>query len=340
MFKPGAPVNAKNMRMQTAGIVGIGSYLPEKVVTNKDLENIVDTSDEWITVRTGIKQRHIAGQKEATSDLASVAALRALQDAGINPKQLDMILVATFTPDTMMPSTASQVQKNIGATNACALDINVACSGFIYGLVIAHQFVLTGSMKNVLVIGAETLSKYLDWSDRTTCVLFGDGAGAVIVSALDNGSGILSWHLGTDGTQPRENLMLIGSGSINGQFTALQQEKNYLTMNGKAIFKFSIDILPAVIMTVLRKSDLTLDQVNMIIPHQANKRIIESASERLGASMEKFYVNIDRRANTSAASIPIAMVDARNEGKLKKGDIVVLAGFGAGLTWGGIAMKF
>lgn len=325
--------------MRSAGIVGIGSYLPERVLTNDELADFVDTSDEWITTRTGIRQRHVAGQEEATSDLASRAAMVALEDASMSPKQLDMILVATFTPDTMMPSSASRVQKNIGATNAIALDINAACSGFIYGLVIAHQFVLNGAMKNVLVIGAETLTKYLDWSDRTTCVLFGDGAGAAIVSTIDNGSGILGWHLGTDGSQPRENLMLIGSGSLNGQFTALQQSSNYLTMDGKAIFKFSVDILPAVITTVLRKSDLTLDQVSMIIPHQANKRIIESASERLGASMDKFYVNIDRRANTSAASIPIAMVDARNEGKLKRGDIVVLAGFGAGLTWGGLTMK-
>lgn len=329
-----------NMRKQSAGIIGIGSYLPKKILTNVDLEKIIDTSDEWITTRTGIKQRHIAAQEEATSDLATQAALSGLHDAGMHPKQLDMILVATFTPDTMMPSTASQVQKNIGATNACALDINAACSGFVYGLVVAHQFIVTGAMDNVLVIGAETLSRYLDWNDRTTCVLFGDGAGAAVISRTDDGSGILDWHLGTDGAQPRENLILVGSGCANGQFAALERKINYIRMNGRAIFKFSVDILPDVIMNVLRKSDLTLDEINIIIPHQANKRIIESAAERLGLSIEKFYVNIDRRANTSAASIPIAMVDAQNEGKLKKGDMVVVAGFGAGLTWGSIILRF
>jgi 3-oxoacyl-[acyl-carrier-protein] synthase-3 len=328
------------MRSETAGIIGIGSYLPEKVLTNADLQKIIDSSDEWITTRTGIKQRHVAAQEEATSDLATQAALSALQDAETNPKQLDMILVATFTPDTMTPSTSSQVQKNIGAVNACALDINAACSGFIYGLAVAHQFVVSGAMKNVLVIGAETLSRYLDWDDRTTCVLFGDGAGAAVVSKTESGSGILNWHLGTDGTYPKENLILVGSGSISGQFAVPERKRNYLMLNGKAIFKFSVDILPDVITTIVRKSDLTLDEVNVIIPHQANRRIIESAAERLGLSMEKFYVNVDRRANTSAASIPIAMVDARNEGKLKKGDIVVLAGFGAGLTSGGIALRF
>jgi 3-oxoacyl-[acyl-carrier-protein] synthase-3 len=323
-----------------AGIIGVGSYLPERIVTNANLELMVNTSDEWITTRTGISKRHIADPNEATSDLAAKAAKNALQSAMITAEDIDMILVATFTPDAMIPSTASQVQNKIGAVHASVLDIEAACSGFVYGLVIAQQFIQTGAMKNILVIGAEVVSRYLDWKDRTTCVLFGDGAGAAVVSRTNKGSTFLGFHLGADGSSPKELLMLIGSGSINRQATMNNQSKDHIIMDGKAIYKFGIDILPEIVTTVTHKSHVKLSEVDLIIPHQANKRIIESAAERLGLSMEKFYVNIDRRANTSAASIPIAMVDARNEGRLKNGDIVVLAGFGAGLTWGSVAMKF
>lgn len=324
----------------TAGIVGIGAYLPERILTNVDLGRIVDTTDEWITARTGIKQRHIADPDEATSDLAAKAATKALRSATIGAEAIDMILVATFTPDAMMPSTASQVQKQIGAVNAAVLDIEAACSGFVYGLVIAQQFIETGSMKNILVIGADTVTRYLDWKDRTTCVLFGDGAGAAVVSRTECGSRLLGYHLGADGAAPKEWLTLIGSGSAGRLAGVQRQMETHLIMNGKAIFKFGVEILPRLITTVLQKSHLDLDEIDLIIPHQANKRIIESAAERLGLPTEMFYMNIDLRANTSAASIPIAMVDACSEGRLRQGDMLLLAGFGGGLTWGGMALEF
>jgi len=316
-------------------ISGIGSYLPSQILTNKDLEKIVDTTDEWIVTRTGIKQRYIAAKEQTTSDLAAKAALSAIEDAEISSDEIDMIIVATFTPDMMLPSTAAKVQKNIGAKNASAFDISAACSGFIYGLSIAQQFILSGAMKNILVVGAETITKYVNWKDRNTCVLFGDGAGAAVVSQNSNGSKILGSHLGADGSPPREWLMLPGSGSVNGyDENAVNGKKNFIAMNGKEIFKFSINILPSIITTVVENYGMSIKDIDLIIPHQANRRIIESAAKRLNIPIEKFYMNIERCANTSAASIPIAMVDARRENRVKKGDIIILAGFGAGLTWG------
>ena len=328
------------MSNHAACIVGLGAYLPERVLTNIDLCKIVDTTDEWITARTGIKQRHIADPDQATSDLAAEAATRALQGATIAPESIDMILVATFTPDAMTPSTASRVQKQIGAVNAAVLDIEAACSGFVYGLVIAQQFIETGTMKNILVIGADTVTRYLDWKDRNTCVLFGDGAGAAVVSRAECGSRLLGYHLGADGAAPREWLMLIGSGSAGRLAGVQRQMETHLTMNGKAIFTFGVEILPKLIATVLQKSHLELDEIDLIIPHQANKRMIQSTAESMGLPIEKFYMNIDLCANTSAASIPIAMVDACSEDRLRHGDMLLLAGFGGGLTWGGIALEF
>lgn len=328
------------MENRNSYISGIGSYLPSQILTNKDLEKMVDTTNEWIVTRTGIKTRHISAKEEATSDLATKASLSAIEDAGISPCEIDMIIVATFTPDVMMPSTATRVQKNIGAKNACAFDISAACSGFIYGLSIAHQFITNGTMKNVLVVGAETLSKYVDWSDRNTSVLFGDGAGATVVSQNSNGAKIIGFHLGANGNPPREWLMLTGSGSINKAENILEEKKNFITMNGKEIFKFSLNILPSIITTVIKKYGLTIEDIDLIIPHQANRRIIEAAAERLDTTIQKFYMNIDRCANTSAASIPIAMVDAQKENLLNKGNIIVLAGFGAGLTWGSMLIQY
>lgn len=320
-------------------IVGIGAYLPTQILTNKDLEKIVDTSDDWIVNRTGIKNRHIAAKKEATSDLATKAALSALEDAKIKAEELDMIIVATFTPDVMMPSTATRVQRNIGAQNAFAFDISAACSGFIYGLSIAHNFIISGALKNVLVVGAETMTKYVNWSDRNTSVLFGDGAGAAVVSRNNIGYKIIGFHLGSDGNSPREWLMLAGSGSFNGDENILKGKENFITMNGREIFKFSVNILPSIITTVLEKYKLKIEDIDLIIPHQANRRIIESAAKRLDIPVQKFYINIDRYANTSAASIPIAMFDMQRENKLNKGEVIILAAFGAGLTWGGAILQ-
>ncbi|MBU2493201.1 MAG: ketoacyl-ACP synthase III [Bacteroidetes bacterium] len=321
-------------------ISGIGSYLPSQILTNKDLEKMVDTTDEWIVTRTGIKKRHISTKEEATSDLATKASLLAIEDAKISSEEIEMIIVATSTPDMMLPSTATRVQKNIGAKNASAFDISAACSGFIYGLSVAHQFIINGTMKNVLVVGAETLSKYVDWSDRNTSVLFGDGAGAAVVSRNNIGSKIIGFHLGANGNPPREWLMLAGSGSVNKAENILEEKKNFITMNGKEIFKFSVNILPSIITTVIKKYGLTIEDIDLVIPHQANRRIIEAAAERLNMPIQKLYINIDRRANTSAASIPIAMVDARRENMLNKEDIIVLAGFGAGLTWGSMLIQY
>jgi 3-oxoacyl-[acyl-carrier-protein] synthase-3 len=328
------------MNEYSAGILGIGEYLPEKIVTNNELTQLIDTSDEWIVNRTGIKQRHIAEPSQVTSDLGAAAANQALADAGISAADVDMIIVATITPDSLMPSTASQVQKKIGARNAAALDVSAACSGFVYGLTVAEQFVLSGSMKHVLVIGAEILTRSLDWKDRSICVLFGDGAGAAVVGRVSMDRGFLGFHLGADGSAPTEWLSLIGSGTSGRHDAVLTESFYHMSMHGKAIYKFGVDILPETIKTVLRKSNLRLEDIDLIIPHQANKRIIASAAAHLEISMSKFYVNIDRRANTSGASIPIAMTDARNDGLLKKGDTVLLAGFGGGLTWGGIALKY
>ncbi|MDR3626890.1 MAG: ketoacyl-ACP synthase III [Ignavibacteriaceae bacterium] len=328
------------MENSNSYISGIGSYLPSQMLTNKDLEKMVDTTDEWIVSRTGIKKRYISAKEEATSDLATKASLSAIEDAGISPNEINMIIVATFTPDMMLPSTATRVQKNIGANNASAFDISAACSGFIYGLSIAHQFIINGTMKNVLVIGAETITKYVDWSDRNTSVLFGDGAGAVVVSQNSNGAKILGFNLGANGNPPREWLMLAGGGSVNRDENILKGKKNFITMNGKEIFKFGVNILPATITTVVKKYGLTNEDIDLVIPHQANRRIIEAAAVILNIPIQKFYINIDRYANTSAASIPIAMFDARKENILNKGDIIVLAGFGAGLTWGSMLIKY
>jgi 3-oxoacyl-[acyl-carrier-protein] synthase-3 len=328
------------MKEYSVGILGIGAYLPEKVVTNNDLTQLVDTSDAWIIERTGIKQRHIAESSSVTSDLAAGAAKQALADAGISAEDVDLILVATITPDSLMPSTATQVQKKIGAKNAAALDISAACSGFVYGLTIAQQFILSGSMKHILVIGAEILTRSLDWNDRSICVLFGDGAGAAVVGCVPNDKGIVGYHLGADGTAPAEWLSLIGSGTSGHHDAGLTESFYRMSMHGKAIYKFGVDILPVTIKTVLQKSQMSIEDIDLIIPHQANKRIIVSAAEHLGVPMNKFYMNIDRRANTSGASIPIAMTDARNDGVLKKGNTILLAGFGGGLTWGSIVLKY
>ncbi|MBA7510117.1 3-oxoacyl-[acyl-carrier-protein] synthase 3 [subsurface metagenome] len=326
------------MAKKNAGIIGIGAYLPDKILTNADLEKIVDTSDEWIVSRSGIRKRHVANANEATSDLAAHAASKAIQDAQLSPRDIDMIIIATITPDMMMPSTATRVQGKIKATNACAFDIGAACSGFVYGLTIAKNFILNGTMRNVVVIGAEILTKYVDWNDRTTCVLFGDGAGAVVVSTVNAGRGLLGFHLGADGNTPMKWLMLPGSGSFNGSVPVSEDRKDFITMDGKAIFKFGVSILPNIINKALIQSHLTINDIKLIVPHQANIRIIEAAAKRLGVGMDKFYVNLDQRANTSAASIPIAMFDARNEGKLQNGDAIVLGGFGGGLTWASIAL--
>ncbi|MGE7945761.1 beta-ketoacyl-ACP synthase III [Lysinibacillus sp. NPDC093688] len=308
-----------------AGIIGIGKYVPEKVVTNFDLEKMMDTSDEWIRTRTGIEERHFAADNQETSDLAVAAAKEAIAKAGITPEEIGLILVATVSQDQNFPSVACMVQEQIGAVNAAAMDQAAACAGFIYSLVTAKQFVETNAYKYVLVVGVEKLSKLLDWEDRNTAVLFGDGASAAIVGPVSEGRGILSFELGADGTGGK-NLYLT--------------QQDTIAMNGREVFKFAVRQMGESAINVLGKAGLTKEDVDFLVPHQANIRIMESARERLELPPEKMSKTIHKYGNTSAASIGISLVDELEAGKIKDDDIVVLVGFGGGLTWGAVTIRW
>ncbi|MFC9541721.1 beta-ketoacyl-ACP synthase III [Lysinibacillus sp. NPDC056959] len=308
-----------------AGILGIAKYVPEKVVTNFDLEKIMDTSDEWIRTRTGIEQRHFAADDQETSDLAVAAAKEAIAKAGISPEEIGLILVATVTQDQNFPSVACMVQEQIGAVNAAAMDQAAACAGFIYSLVTAKQFVESNAYKYVLVVGVEKLSKVLDWEDRNTAVLFGDGASAAIIGPVSEGRGILSFELGADGTGGK-NLYLT--------------QQDTIAMNGREVFKFAVRQMGESAMNVLEKAGLTKEDVDFLVPHQANIRIMESARERLELPPEKMSKTIHKYGNTSAASIGISLVDELEAGKIKDDDLLVLVGFGGGLTWGAVTMRW
>jgi len=316
-------------------ITGLGVCFPEKCLTNPDLEKMVDTSNEWIIQRTGIEKRYICDENTFTSDLASVAAKNAIADAGLDPLDIDMIIIPTATPDMMTPSTACLVQKNIGAHNAAAVDINAACTGFIYALTMADCYIKCGMFKNILIVGAETLSKITDWSDRATCVLFGDGAGAAVVSATDgNDCGILQTCLKADGR--------IGHNLTIGNHRADEHtaKKQKLWMDGSEVFKFAVRVMTEATREVLDKQGFTTDDITMIIPHQANIRIIEGAMKRLKVSDDKVIINIQKYGNTSSASIPAALFEAVSEGRVKRGDNIVLVGFGGGLTYGAVLMRY
>lgn len=325
---------------KSVGIIGLGSYVPEKVVTNHDLEKTLDTSDEWIVERTGIKQRHIAAPDEATSDLATHAAERALAAAGVAAEELDLIIVATATPDMFFPSTACLVQANLKATNAAAFDLAAGCSGFVYGLVVGTQFIKAGLYKKVLVIGAETLSRILDWTDRNTCVLFGDGAGAAVLGETEAGYGVLGVQLGADGTGGDLLKMPAGGSRMPSSELTVAERKHYVHMNGNEVFKFAVKVMGEAVIKALDHAGLQPHDVNYFIPHQANIRIIQSAARRLKLPMDKVMVNIDKYANTSAASIPIALEEAIHDGKVKSGDVVAMVGFGAGLTWAACVLRW
>lgn len=306
-----------------AGIIGIGRYLPEKVVTNADLEKIVDTSDEWIRTRTGIEERRIADDSIDTSDMAYESALKALDNAGIEAEELDLILVATVTPDNPFPSVACMLQERLKASKAAAMDVSAACAGFMYGIITAKQFIETGTYKNVLVVGVEKLSKITDWNDRNTAVLFGDGAGAAVIGQVSDGRGILSFELGADGTGAKH----------------LYQDE-YIIMNGREVFKFAVRQMGESCINVLEKAGLTKEDVDFLIPHQANIRIMEASRQRLELPAEKMSKTVDKYGNTSAASIPIALVEELEAGKIKDDDLLVMVGFGGGLTWGAIAIRW
>ncbi|MFY4774334.1 beta-ketoacyl-ACP synthase III [Metabacillus sp. RGM 3146] len=306
-----------------AGIIGIGRYVPEKVITNFDLEKRMDTSDEWIRTRTGIEERRIAADDVNTSHMALAAAEKAIADAKIEPADLDMILVATVTPDRPFPSVACMIQEQLGAKKAAAMDISAACAGFMYGLITAKQFIETNSYKHILVVGVEKLSRITDWEDRNTAVLFGDAAGAAVVGPVSEGKGILSFELGADGTGAKH----------------LYQDE-YIIMNGREVFKFAVRQMGESSLNVLRKAGLKKEDVDFLIPHQANIRIMEAARERLELPVEKMSKTVHKYGNTSAASIPLSLVEELEAGKIKDGDVIVMVGFGGGLTWGAIAMRW
>ncbi|MEK7017706.1 MULTISPECIES: beta-ketoacyl-ACP synthase III [Bacillus] len=305
------------------GILGVGRYVPEKVVTNHDLEKIVDTSDEWIRTRTGIAERRIADDTIDTSYMAVEASKKALEDAGISGEDIDLILVATVTPDRAFPAVACVIQEAIGAKHAAAMDLSAACAGFMYGMITAQQFIQTGTYKNVLVVGSDKLSKIVDWNDRNTAVLFGDGAGAVVMGAVSEGKGVLSFELGADGSGGKH----------------LYQDE-YVMMNGREVFKFAVRQLGDSCLRVLEKAGLTKEDVDFLVPHQANIRIMESARERLNLPKEKMSMTIEKFGNTSASSIPIAMVEELQNGRIQDGDLIILVGFGGGLTWGAVALRW
>lgn len=322
------------MKLRSVGIIGTGKYVPEKVLTNADLETMVDTNDEWIVTRTGIRERHIAAPEQATSDLAYEAAVKALASANLAPEDLELIIVATITPDTFFPSTACILQEKLGAKRAAAFDLSAACSGFVYSMATANGFIQTGMYKNALVIGADTLSRITDYSDRNTCVLFGDGAGAVVLGEVPEGRGFLSFDLGAEGSGG-ELLKLEGGGSrLPSSVETVEGGKHYIYMNGREVFKFAVRVMGTATEEVLRKAGKSKEDIDLFVPHQANIRIIQSAMQRLGLSEDKCVINVDKYANTSAASIPLALVEAAEDGRIKEGDTVLLVGFGGGLTWG------
>ncbi|MGI6606383.1 MAG: beta-ketoacyl-ACP synthase III [Peptococcia bacterium] len=324
----------------SVGITGLGSWVPERVITNQDLMKTIDTSDEWIVTRTGISERRKVAEHEASSDLGLRAARAALADAGIRAEELDLILVATITPDMLFPATACLLQQELGATRAAAFDLSAACSGFIYGLAVGSQFVATGMYRKVLVVAAETMSKVVNWQDRNTCILFGDGAGAVVLQPVEEGFGLLSFDLGSDGTGADLLKLPAGGSRKPATLETVQNGEHYLTMNGNEVFKFAVKIMGDTALKSLEKAGLSTAEIDYFVPHQANTRIIDAAVKRLGLSNEKVYVNLDKYGNMSSASVPVALAEAVQKGFIKKGDLLVLVGFGAGLTWGSCVLKW
>jgi len=322
------------------GIVSLGAYAPPNVLTNFDMEKIVDTSDEWIRTRSGISQRHIADAATATSDVAYGAALPALERAGLSPEEIDLIIVATVSPDMPLPSTACFLQHRLGAVNAAAFDISAACTGFIYSCNIGQAMVASGQYRNALVVGADTLSKFTDYTDRRICVLLGDGAGAAVLKPVPEDRGFRSFYLRADGSLT-DLLKTPAGGSRNpASFETVQNRQHFITMNGPEVFKFAVRIMEEAVVNALDQAGLTLDDVTYIVPHQANIRIIESAMKRLPIPAERWVVNIQNYGNTSAASIPLALNEVYERGGLHEGDVIVMVGFGGGLTWGATVVRW
>lgn len=324
---------------QRAAITGWGAYVPARVLTNADLERMVATSDEWIVTRTGIRERRIAGPEETTLFMATEAARQAVATAGLDPAQLDLVIVATTTPDYLMPATASLLQAAIGAPRAGAFDLVAACSGFVYALSVGAQFIMAGTARAVLVVGVDALTRWLDFTDRSTCVLFGDGAGAVVLEASTEDEGVLSTVLGSDGSGAM-HLYLDGFPELLLANGSLPPKRPVMRMDGREVFRFSVRIIGEAAAEAIARAGLTLDEVDLLIPHQANLRIIDAAVKRLGLPWEKVWVNLDRYGNTSAASVPLAIAEAAEQGVLRPGMNVVLVAFGAGLAWAASVVRW
>jgi 3-oxoacyl-[acyl-carrier-protein] synthase-3 len=321
-------------------ILGTGSELPAKIVSNHDLEKMVETSDEWITVRTGIKERRVLEEGKGNADMALRAAERALADAGMEASALDAIIMGTVTPDYPFPSSACVLEDMLGARNVFSFDVGAACSGFLNALSVADSFIRTGQINNALVVGSDALSRLLNWQDRGTCILFGDGAGAVVLGASENGAGILSTKLRTDGSYVK-TLYVPAGGSLKPATPAtVQRNEHTITMNGKEVFKIAVRSMEEISRQALAEAEVAVEQVSLVIPHQANRRIIVALAERLGVPMERVMVNLEKYGNTSAASIPVALDEAKRQGRIKPGDIVLLNAFGAGFAWGAAVVKF
>lgn len=334
------PRAAHGYHGRSCSVLSVGSYVPSRILTNADLEKLVSTSDEWITTRTGIKERRIAADNEYTSDLATQAARKALDRAGLSAEELDLVIVATITPDYVFPATACIVQQKLGARRAAAFDLEAACSGFIYGLEIGQQFITSRTYDTVLVIGAEKLSTIIDWTDRNTCVLFGDGAGAAILHSRPGAHGLLTACMGADGNKA-DLLCMPGGGSRCPATTdSVQSRLHYLRMEGKETFKNAVNAMYTAALECLRRCEVDIQQIKCIIPHQANRRIIEAVGDRLGANEDQLFVNLHRYGNTSAASVAIALDEAVHSGKIDRGDLILLMVFGAGLTWGAAIVEW
>ena len=321
-------------------ILGTGSELPSKVVTNHDLEKMVETSDEWITIRTGIKERRVLEEGKGNADMAFRAAQRALNDAQMQATDLDAIIMGTVTPDYVFPSSACVLEDMLGARNVFSFDVGAACSGFLNALSVADSFIRTGQINNALVVGSDALSRLLNWQDRGTCILFGDGAGAVVLGASENGSGILSTRLRTDGSYVKTLYVPAGGSLKPATPETVRRNEHTITMNGKEVFKIAVRSMEEISRQALVEADVQVSEVSLVIPHQANRRIIVALAERLGIPMERVMVNLEKYGNTSAASIPVALDEAKRQGRIKPGDIVLLNAFGAGFAWGAAVIKF
>jgi len=331
MKRPSAP--------RPVGIIGLGSYVPKKVLTNKDLEGMVETSDEWITTRTGIRERRIAAPQESTSDMASLAAKEALKNAKLTAADIGLIVVATVTPDMPLPSTACFVQEKIGAKEAACFDLSAACAGFLYGLELARQLIASGAYENALVIGAEKLSAFTDWTDRNTCVLFGDGAGAAVLAPVKE-DGILSVYLGSNGALTELLMVPAGGSRLPATKETVRDHMHFIKMRGNEVFKLAVKIMSDAACKVLKKCDLGVDDIDCFIPHQANMRILDAVARKMGLSRDKIFFNVAQYGNMSSASTAVALSEAFHSGRILPGSVVVLDAFGAGLVWGSCALRW